>query len=287
MHTTRDLKSLTNLTSLLLVVTLAFAGGAAAHARQADVRETKPAASAAPLLAALKGADSDPTPREARARDEAVEGLRRMGAAAVPALTEFLKTEKDPARVYAAAALAGIEPKNALARRTLADVARGGRGDEVIAAAVALADLDPVDDAAVPQLVKMASKSVIIPSAKNMRRQRGAALALALTGPGVRALTPLLAHWDSWVRQAAVFAFDERTESLGGASPAVRAAVTEAVPDLVKALADKDEIVRGMSAEILEQLGREALPELKKAAAGDNKKVAAAAAELLKQMGRG
>ena len=287
MRTTLDLRRLTHLTHLLLTAALALACGAAARAGQVEGGEARPAASAAPLLAALKGVDSDPTPREARARDRAVEGLKRMGAAAVPALTEFLKAEKDPARVYAAVALAGIEPSNTLARRTLTDAARNGKGDEVIAAAAALADLAPANDAAVPQLVKMASKSIIIPSAKNMRRQRGSAFALALTAPGVRALTPLLAHWDSWVRQAAVFAFDERTESVDGASPAVRAAVKEAVPALVKALADKDEIVRGMAAETLEQLGREALPELKKAAAGDNRKLAAAAAELLKQLGRG
>ena len=284
MRTTRDLKRLTR---LLLTAALALACGAPARAGQAGAREAGPAASADPLLAALKAAGSDPTPAEARERDRAVEGLRRMGAAAVPDLTEFLRTEKDPARVYAAVALAGIEPSNALARRTLTEAARDGKGDEVVAAAAALADVDPENDAAVPALVRMASKSIIIPSAKNMRRQRGAALALALTAPGVRALTPLLAHWDSWVRRAAVFAFDERTESLEGAPPSVRAAVRGAVPGLVKALADKDEVVRGVAAESLEQLGGEALPELKKAAAGGDRRVAAAAAELLKQMGRG
>jgi HEAT repeat protein len=287
MRMTSNLRRLTHLTNLLLTAALALACGAAARAGQAEVRGTRPAASAASLLAALKGVGSDPTPREARARDEAVKGLKRMGAAAVPALAEFLKTEKDPGRVYAAVALAGIEPSNALARQALTEAARDGEGDEVIAAAFALADIDPEDDAAVPRLVKMASKSIIIPSAKSMRRQRLSAFALALTPRGVRALTPLLAHWDSWVRQAAVFAFDERTESLDGASPAVLAAVREAVPNLVKALADKDEIVRGVAAESLGQLGPEALPELKRAAAGDNKRLAAAAAELLKEMGRG
>ncbi|HEX8335430.1 MAG TPA: HEAT repeat domain-containing protein [Pyrinomonadaceae bacterium] len=287
MRTTRDLRRLTGLTNLILTAVLALACGAAAQARQAGARETRPAASAASLLATIKAVDSDPTPREARARNEAVEGLKRMGAAAVPALREFLKTEKDPARVYAAAALAGIEPSNTLARQALTDVALNGKGDEVIEATVTLAGLDPEEDAAVPALVRMASKSILIPSAKNMRRMRGSALALALTPPGLRALTPLLAHWDSWVRQAAVFAFDERTESLGGASAAVRAAVAGAVPRLVKALADKDEIVRGVAAESLEQLGGEALPELRKAAAGGDRKLAAAAAELLRQMGRG
>lgn len=286
MRTTRFLKRLTNLTPLLLAGALAFACGASAHARQDAGRAVRPASDAASLLAALKAADSDPTPKEAQERDEAVEGLKRMGRAAVPALTEFLNTEKGSGRVYAAAALAGIDASDARARQTLNDVARKGKGDEVIAAAVALADLDPESDAAVPALVKMASKSIILPSTKNMLRQRGSAMALALTAPGMRALTPLLSHWDSWVRQAAVFAFDERTETLAQASPAVRAAVADAVPALVKAIADKDEIVRGMSAESLQQLGAGAVPELKRAAAGDDKKLAAAAVELLKQLGR-
>lgn len=285
MRTTRSLKRLTNLTHLLLAC--AFAFGAAAQARQDAARETKPAASAASLLDALKDAGSKETAAAVHAREDAAEGLKRIGHAAVPAITDFLNSEKGPARVYAAAALADIEPQNTLARQVLNDAAREGKGDEVITAAVALAGIDPENDAAVPALVKMASKSIIIPSEKNMHRQRGAALALALTAPGVRALTPLLSHWDSWVRQAAVFAFDERTEALSQASSTVRAAVGEAVPNLVKALADKDEVVRGMSAEVLEQLGAEAVPELKKAAASDNKKVAPAAAELLKQMGRG
>lgn len=291
MLTTRGLKIFTGLTSLttnlLLGCALALGCAASARAAQAEGVESKQTASAAPLLAALKDAGSDMTPVKARARDEAVEGLKRLGRAAVPAVEEFLNREKGPARVYAAAALSGIEPSNALARQTLVEVARKGGGDEVIEAAVALAEVEPENDAAVPQLVKMASKTIILPSAKNMRRMRGAAFALALTAPGVRALTPLLNHWDSWVRQSAVYAFDDRTESLKDAPSAMRAAVSDAVPALVKNLADKDEIVRDMSAEVLEQLGPEAIPELKRAAVGGDKKLAPAASELLKRMRRG
>jgi HEAT repeat protein len=284
MRLTRSLKRLTNLTILIL----ALACGAAAQAGQADARGAQPPASAASLLATLKAVESDPSPKAARARWKAVDGLKRLGTAAIPALTEFLNTEKKgPARVQVAAALAGIDPKNALARQTLTAIVREGKDDELIEAAVVLADLDLENEVAVPKLAKMASKTVWIPSGKNMSRLRGAAFALALTAPGVRALTPLLAHWDSWVRQSAVYAFDDRTETLSHASPSVRAAVKDAIPTLVKALADKDEIVRGMTTEVLEQLGADAVPELKKAAASDDKKLAPAAAELLKQMNKG
>ena len=203
MRLTRDLKSLTN---LQLTAALALAFGASARATQVAGGGAQPAASAAALLDTIKAVDSDPTPREARERTRAVEGLKRMGAAAVPAIAEFLSREKGTPRVYAAEALAGIDSSSALARAALTDVAREGKGDEVIAAAVILAELDPENDAAVPALVK--------------------------------------------------------------------------------ALADKDEIVSGMAAEALEQFGAEAIPELKRAAAGHDRKVAAAAAELLKQMGR-
>lgn len=287
MLTTRGLRIFMGLTTnLLLACALAAACAPSARAGQAGGPEAGRAVSAAALLAALKQAGSEMTPAKESARDEAVESLKRLGREAVPAIEEFLNREKGPARVYAAEALAGIEPSNALARRTLSEAAGEGGGDEVIAAAAALAEVDPENDAAVPQLVKMASKTIILPSAKNMRRMRGAAFALALTAPGVRALTPLLNHWDSWVRQSAVFAFDERTEAMAHATPAVRAAVMEAIPALVKDLADKDEVVRGVAAEVLEQLGPEAVPELEKAAAGGDRKSAPAAAELLKRVGR-
>ncbi len=282
MNTTGNRKRLNNITRLLTACALACLCAASTRAQGAS----KQAADVASLLTALRDAGDEWAPKQKQARDEAIDALKKMGRAAVPSIREFLNTEKGPARAYAAIALAGIDPADALARRTLDDVARRGDGDEVIAAAVALADIDPEDDTAVPALVKMASKSILLPSAKKLRQMRGSAFALAMTAPGVRALTPLLNHWDSWVRQSAVYAFDERTESLKDASPAIRAAVSDAVPALVKNLTDRDEITREMSAEVLGQLGPEALPGLKKAAASDNRKLAAAASELLKQFGR-
>jgi|SRR5919205_40866 HEAT repeat protein len=280
MGTTRKFVSLTGLTTLILACALACLCAVVTRA------QAKRADDAATLLAALREAGDGWTPNQKRARDEAVESLKRMGGAAAPSIREFIKTEKGPARGYAAVALAGIDPEDALARRALDDVARKGKGDVVIEVAAALAEVDPEDDAAVPELVKMASKSIFLPSAKKLRQMRGSAQALALTAKGVRALTPLLNHWDSWVRQSALYAFDERTETLKDASPATRAAVGDAVPALVKNLADGDELTRELSAEVLEQLGPVALPELKKAAASGDRKLAAAAAELLKQLGR-
>ncbi len=269
---------------LLIVFTLSCCCDAAAKGRTRQAEKPgeqaeKPTPSVPSLIEKLKDKDEG-------TRDAASYELSRRGPSAVPALTDFLNNEKGPGRVYAAAALARIDPQDKLALQTLADIARDGEGVEVIEAAEALAEIDPDSDVAVPRLVKMASKTIIFPTQKSMMEERRAAFVLALTAPGVRALTRLLKHWDSWVREAAVFAFDDRTETLGDAAPSIRAAVRDAIPSLVGVLADKDKIVRGMAAEDLEQIGQEAVPALKEAVAGRNQKLSAAAAEVLKEIER-
>lgn len=278
----RKRPTLNHLGLLLLVFTLSCCFNAAAKGRTRQASKpgeqaSKPTASIPSLIEKLKDKDEG-------TRDASSSELARIGPAAVPALTEFLNNERGMGRVYAAEALADIDPKNKLALQTLADIARDGEGVEVIVAAEALADIDPDSDIAVPRLVKMASKTIIFPTQKSMMEERRAAYVLGMTAPGVRALTRLLKHWDSWVREAAVFAFDDRTETLGDAAPSIRAAVRDAIPSLVGVLADKDKIVRGMAAEDLEQIGQEAVPALKEAVAGRNQKLSAAASEVLKEI---
>jgi HEAT repeat protein len=278
----RKRPTLNHLGLLLLVCTLSCCFDAAAKGRTRQAEKngeqvSKPTASVASLIQKLRDKDEG-------TRDASSSELARIGPAAVPALTDFLNNEKGPGRVYAAEALARIDPKNKLALQTLADIARDGEGVEVIEAAETLAEIDPDSDIAVPRLVKMASKTIIFPTRKSVMEERRAAFALALTAPGVRALTRLLKHWDSWVREAAVFAFDDCTETLGDAAPSIRAAVRDVIPSLVGVLADKDKIVRGMAAEDLEQIGQEAVPALKEAVAGRNQKLSAAAAEVLKEI---
>ncbi|MBV9924664.1 MAG: HEAT repeat domain-containing protein [Acidobacteria bacterium] len=269
---------------LTAVALFAFAShavfaAAGVRAGAAAAQESRPAPSVESLLSVLRKGDR-------QAREQAVEELKRLGPAAAPALTEFLNVERKAGRAYAAEALLGIEPKNELALRVLTGVALKGDGDEVLEAAVALAEHDPDSAVAVPRLVKMASKFILIPTNTNVVRQREAAYALGMTTPGVRALGKLLGHWDPWVCETALFALDDLTETLDRAGPAKRAAVREMIPALVKLLSDKDKVVRGMAAEVLGQIGADAVPELKRAAADGDKKLAPAAAELLKRMGR-
>lgn len=229
------------------------------------------------LIAELKSKNED-------ARNNAISQLGEVGRAAIPALVEFANNEKSDARVYAAQALVLIEPKNKVALQTLADIVKNDKGNALIEAAETLIEIDPDSDLAVPSLVKLAEKTVIFPTGKNMLLPQRAAHALGMSEPGVRALTKLLQHWDSWVRRRAVFAFDDRTETLGYATTSIQVAVKEAIPALVSVLSDKDKVVREMAAEDLEQIGADALPALMKAVKGSNPKLSAAAAEVLAQI---
>lgn len=198
----------------------------------------------AALLDRLKG---DDVREAARAGD----ALAKEGRAAVAPLSEFVKREKGEARLRGALVLSRVEPEN---------------------------------EAAIAALVSLASKSYLLHNSATGGRGRRAALELAETGAGVRELTKLLKHWDSWIRRAAAFAFDERTETLDRAPPKVRAAVVEAIPALVEALRDKDEMVRGWAQESLVQIGAGAVPALEAAARGDDRKLRPAAAETLEQI---
>src|ERR1044072_7108392 len=100
----RKRPTLNHLGLLLLVFTLSCCFNAAAKGwtRQAEKdgeQAAKPTPSVASLLQKLRDKDEG-------TRDAASSELARRGPAAVPALTDFLKNEKGPGRVYAAAALA-------------------------------------------------------------------------------------------------------------------------------------------------------------------------------------
>ncbi|MGH9880881.1 MAG: hypothetical protein ACRD6N_05545, partial [Pyrinomonadaceae bacterium] len=67
---------------------------------------------------------------------------------------------------------------------------------------------------------------------------------------------------DTFIRRSAAFAFDEFTERIEGrppeiaGTPEIISATKAALPALVQALNDKDEVVRCMSYESLEQVQR-------------------------------
>jgi hypothetical protein len=218
------------------------------------------------------------------ARTDARRKLIALGDDPRTLLTSLLNTENGDEQVYVAAELLDIDAANAAALGVLRGAVQKSNGSAMIQAAQRIAVLDPGSDFTIAPLVKEAQKLIITPTAANLGNQRGAAFALALTAPGVRALAKLLEHRDSWVRQAAVLALDERTETWRGAAAPVREAVRECIPALVNALADGNEVVRGMADESLSQIGPEAIPFLRNAVASNNAKVSAAAARALATM---
>ncbi len=90
--------------------------------------------------------------------------------------------------------------------------------------------------------------------------RRQAAFALVAKLEGIPIIAGMLKEKDTFIRRSAAFAFDELTERLQGRPPAIPAtpeiinATKAALPPLVEALNDKDDVVRCMSYEALEQL---------------------------------
>lgn len=97
-------------------------------------------------------------------------------------------------------------------------------------------------------------------SPRDLIIRRQAAFALVAKPEGVPIVAGMLKEKDTFIRRSAAFAFDELTERLQGRSPAIPAtpeiinATKAALPSLVEALNDKDEVVRCMSYEALEQV---------------------------------
>jgi HEAT repeat protein len=95
---------------------------------------------------------------------------------------------------------------------------------------------------------------------KDRIARREAAFALVVKEEGIPVMARMLSENDTFIRRSAAFAFDELTERIDGRPPEVEitpgkiAAIRAAMPLLIQALYDKDEIVRCMSLESMKQL---------------------------------
>ena len=154
--------------------------------------------------------------------EDAAEKLIKLGPGAVSTVTEMLKKEK-------------------------------GCSERILAARV-LGKIDPNNEAIVPALVGVLEDVCAVGARKDYMLRRGAAVELGETAAGVRKLGELLKDKKKFVRESAAFAFDERTEGLEEASPSVLQAIEEVLPALIEAMKDKDEVVSGMSEEVLDQI---------------------------------
>jgi HEAT repeat protein len=163
---------------------------------------------------------------------QAARELSDIGQPVVLPLSEFLKKEKDcRSRVLAATLLLGLAPDSEIIVSGMLDVLKNG------------CYFSPRKDISVRQ---------------------DAAFLLTSTAKGISALAELLkgkSAFGRFERRSVVFAFDELTEKIEGArpdsttpTPEIISAVKAAIPLLILALDDKDEIVHCMAYESLEQL---------------------------------
>lgn len=168
-------------------------------------------------------------------KDEAVvvsaaQALAKEGSKVIPLLAEVLRVKKGCQLQFVASGIIHrLEPQHEVVNSTLVDITRG---------------------------------KCKVSSPKDLIIRRQAAFALAAKPEAIPIIAGMLKDKDTFIRRSAAFAFDELTERLEGRPPEIAAtseiisATKAALPALVKALNDKDEVVRCMSYESLEQVQR-------------------------------
>lgn len=130
--------------------------------------------------------------------------------------------------------------------------------------------LDRKHEVVNPILAEIAKGNCKGSSQNDMTIRRQAAIAIGTRAEGIPIMIEMLKDKDTFNRQSAVFAFDELTELIEEGrpdkitpTPEILSATKAAIPSLVQALSDKDEVVRCMSYESLEQLQRSMHGELR------------------------
>jgi hypothetical protein len=175
--------------------------------------------------------------KDERAVLSAAGELIKAGQSIVPLLVDSLKQKRGCQFQFAASGIIyQLDERNGVVNSALIDIVRGK--------------------------CKGRSRNDLI-----IRRQ--AAFALVGKAEGIPVIAEMLKDKDTFIRRSAAFAFDELTERLAGRPPEVKAtpevlfAAKAALPSLVQALSDKDEIVRCMSLESLEQVQHSKHEELR------------------------
>lgn len=186
------------------------------------------------------------------------------GRADVPALIKRLKDDKEDVAGRAAGDLLDIGQPAVLPLRAFLEKEKGCR-PRVLAASV-LTRLAPDSEVIASSMLEVLKDGCSWSPQKDMILRQHAAYVLAETPAGVRALAGLLkgrSVFGRFERRSAVFAFDELTEKIEGVrpdsvapTPELLGALKDAIPSLVHAVTDKDETVRCMAFESLEQLRR-------------------------------
>lgn len=211
--------------------------------------------------------------KEGAVRDSAEEGLEKLGIIAVPALAKALQDKDSSVRRGAVKVLFHLGPQAADAAPALADALKTGETGFQQSIVVALGQLGPAGAPAVPQLLDAAGwvdshcRSLIFQTLGQIGPRADAAVPAAIEALGDESRS---------VRSQAATALSKFGPSAKDAIPAladvlsddhflVRMRAAEAIvtigpdrqvlPQLIAALEDSDQNVRGCAAKALAQLG--------------------------------
>jgi hypothetical protein len=189
------------------------------------------------------------------------QATRVNSATDIPALIKKLKDDKDEVALQTAEELGKLGQPVVLPLQEFLKKERGCR-PRVLAAQL-LTGLAPDSEVIVSSMLDVVKNPCYWSPQRDLIVRRNAAFVLANTVAGVRTLTEMLKSKKTFERRSAVFAFDELTEKIEGvrpdsisATPAIISATKAAIPSLIQALNDKDEIVYCVAYESLEQLQR-------------------------------
>jgi HEAT repeat protein len=194
------------------------------------------------------------------------------GEAEVASLIERLGDKNEEQAMRAAHALTAMGPR---VRPALAESLKRRKGCQFQFVASGIIYAIDKNEAAANSILADVAQGKCEGSSKNDRGvRRLAVFSLVTRAEGIPLVARLLKDRETFVRQSAAFAFDELTEKMGDARPdAVKvtpemvAAVGAALPLLVEALGDQDEVVRCMSLEAMEQAQAVSSAELREEAA--------------------
>jgi hypothetical protein len=149
---------------------------------------------------------------------------------------------------------------------TLILILRRGETCERTGSAQLIVDLDRGNKNLIPVLIELSKGGTASSSDEDLICRRGATFLLAFTTEGIRVLTRFLKEGENlFIRQSAIFAFDELTETANYPEGSL-GAMKEAIPIIAESGKLDDEVMKNMSNEVLWQIVRQGGEELSKIA---------------------
>ncbi len=149
---------------------------------------------------------------------------------------------------------------------TLIAILRKGETCERVGSVQLLVDLDKGNKNLIPVLIELSVGATASSSEDDLLCRRAATFLLAHSTEGIRVLTRFLKEGENlFIRQSAIFAFDELTETANYPEGSLEA-MKEAIPIISQSGKLDDEVMQNMSNEVLWQIVRQGGEELSKIA---------------------